>query len=640
MDFFISNLDQVYLFIFFLFSFLFGCSMYGWGSLILSNSLINYVSLTVVAGMATTLFFGGILNFLSLANKFAINFIFIFGLFIFIFNLIKKKYFSKFLDNLRNFKKNYVIFLFPLCLLTITCITSINPEAYNIHDDYQKYFIYPIKMLETGSVFGSKLGAIGQETLGGQAFFQSFFVSWLGIKSINIFDSVFCVIVSTILIIEYAVKNKVILFGALVLSLFILIHPQYVNTSSLYSASLFMMSCLILSSFLFNENEKIDLFNFKNILTISLLFSSLVVLKSSYAIFPILFFFLFSIFFILLKNSYKYKFSIIILIPVLSIFFFLPWASILIDFYTSNPLTSNEPMKINLPWVKPSFSDIFSTTSLFYGGTYLNYSSTLIISLFLILTIILTTIFNKKFIFEQKIIYLSLLSIFSGFIITAIIIFFGSKLAHFTSLIRLSIPFIISTVSISLISAYVLIKNGHNFYKFAAISITLILCILHFPQYLNIVDQSYKCGSKISFKDACLREYADYNKKVLNGDKRLSINNWQKEIPKNEKIMAWINTPFLLDFKRNEIHEISIVGFNNPWTVFPSAKYLMVEHSGFATRSNEELINSSNNDYLFDRKISIRTIQHLIKINQLIKTGKARIIKRDNSIIILQIEGY
>ena len=42
----------------------------------------------------------------------------------------------------------------------------------------------------------------------------------------------------------------------------------------------------------------------------------------------------------------------------------------------------------------------------------------------------------------------------------------------------------------------------------------------------------------------------------------------------------------------------------------------------FATRSNEELINSSNNDYLFDRKISIRTIQHLIKINQLIKQVK------------------
>ena len=94
MNFFISNLDQVNLFIFFLFSFLFACSMYAWGSLMLSNSLINYVSLTIVTGMAVTLFFGGILNFLSLANKFAVNFIFIFGLFLFIFNLIRKKYFK------------------------------------------------------------------------------------------------------------------------------------------------------------------------------------------------------------------------------------------------------------------------------------------------------------------------------------------------------------------------------------------------------------------------------------------------------------------------------------------------------------------------------------------------------------------
>ena len=102
--------------------------------------------------------------------------------------------------------------------------------------------------------------------------------------------------------------------------------------------------------------------------------------------------------------------------------------------------------------------------------------------------------------------------------------------------------------------------------------------------------------------------------------------------------MAWINTPFFLDFKRNEINEIVIGGFNNPWTVFPSAKFLIYEHNGYATRSLEKIVNSANNDYLLDRKISIRTIQHIKKINQLIKTDKAKVIKKDNSIIILEIK--
>ena len=62
----------------------------------------------------------------------------------------------------------------PISLLIITSVTSINPEAYNIHDDYQKYFVHPVKMLETGSLYGSKLGAIGLQILGGQAFFKLF----------------------------------------------------------------------------------------------------------------------------------------------------------------------------------------------------------------------------------------------------------------------------------------------------------------------------------------------------------------------------------------------------------------------------------------------------------------------------------
>ena len=59
-----------------LFTFIFGVSMHAWGNLILSNSNIKYISLNIVIGMAITLFIGAILNFLSLAYKIAIDFIF------------------------------------------------------------------------------------------------------------------------------------------------------------------------------------------------------------------------------------------------------------------------------------------------------------------------------------------------------------------------------------------------------------------------------------------------------------------------------------------------------------------------------------------------------------------------------------
>ena len=96
------------------------------------------------------------------------------------------------------------------------------------------------------------------------------------------------------------------------------------------------------------------------------------------------------------------------------------------------------------------------------------------------------------------------------------------------------------------------------------------------PQYFEQVNSSYKCGSKLSFDVACNNEYIKYNEFVLEGKEDLT-QNWQDNIPKGENY-GLINTPFFLDFKRNDIHEITIGGFNNPWTKFPSVKFLIFEH--------------------------------------------------------------
>ena len=95
MDLLNSNLNNFEVFIFFVFSLLFSCSMYAWGNLVFKNTSIKFVSIKIVTGMAMILFFGGFLNFLELANKFLINFIFIFGLIIYLVEAFKKNYFLK-----------------------------------------------------------------------------------------------------------------------------------------------------------------------------------------------------------------------------------------------------------------------------------------------------------------------------------------------------------------------------------------------------------------------------------------------------------------------------------------------------------------------------------------------------------------
>ena len=191
-----------------LFFILFGCSMYGWGHIFFLKKLSNYILTHVVIGMGITLFIGGILNNYNLANDIAIKIIFYLGIIIFLIKIIQSRHLLKNIKLFKNLKKDYYILILPIILLVVSIFSSINPDAYNYHDDFQKYFVHPIKMLETGSVFGGTLNAIGQQTLGGQAFFQSFFLSFIGLDAINVFDSVFCLTLSVFLLLELVLKEK------------------------------------------------------------------------------------------------------------------------------------------------------------------------------------------------------------------------------------------------------------------------------------------------------------------------------------------------------------------------------------------------------------------------------------------------
>ena len=57
-------------------------------------------------------------------------------------------------------------------MMFFTIATQLPPREYNFRDDLQKYFAHPVRMLETGTLHGSPLSALGSETLGGQACLQ------------------------------------------------------------------------------------------------------------------------------------------------------------------------------------------------------------------------------------------------------------------------------------------------------------------------------------------------------------------------------------------------------------------------------------------------------------------------------------
>jgi hypothetical protein len=97
----------------------------------------------------------------------------------------------------------------------------------------------PVRMLETGTVFGSPLSAMGMQTLGAQAFLDGFAVAFFPIQYINGVDAVFGLFLCLILasqITQHRLMTMVCMLSV------IYINPQHVNISTLYCGSALIMA--------------------------------------------------------------------------------------------------------------------------------------------------------------------------------------------------------------------------------------------------------------------------------------------------------------------------------------------------------------------------------------------------------------
>ena len=615
--------------------------MYGWGNVFYLNVVSKYISVNIVIGMGITLFLGGILNILNFAYQSTIDIIFLIGLVLFILKIYKSRDYFYRTKLINNENKSYFLTLLPISLLIISIISSINPDSYNYHDDFQKYFVHPIKMLETGSVFGSTLGAIGRETFGGQAFFQSFYISWLGLRAINIFDSVFCLSICTLLIIEQGIKQKTLTFGILVSCLLILIHPQYVNISSIYSGILFMLASIVLMLELFSYRHSLNFSLIKIIFGISLCFASLISLKTTYGLFSGIFYILIIIFIYVSRSFTKNFIYFIFVTPALSLIFATPWMFFLLQNYIFKQSTNN-PLILNPETHQSYFTNLFSIDYCCgYGASQIHYTMLAFLGIYLIiLSIYALEKQNLKFEKNNKIVLLiGSTTVISGLLIYLFFTLFINPVYHsILTATRYSIPFLIGTIPLGLLLLYSLYPSHLRYLKLVLCTLIIIFSISFFPQYEKRITQRFECGSQLSFTSfACSEDYINYNKDILDYEKKLMIQKWQENIPKNVPVMAWINAPFFLNFKRNEIIEIDIAGFDNPWTIFPSAEYMILEHSGYATRTLKYLKHQSKTASLYDRKVAIRTIQHINKIRDLYNSNKLKIIKEDREVLIFKI---
>ena len=528
--------------------------LYGWGWALrrLVGAEARSWPSTAASGMAAVVFVGGILNLARLAYPWALACVAIAGA------AMAARGIRRSIPNLAGRRPTppWTVWLLAIGVLCFVVLTQVPPRAYNFHDDYQKYFVHPVRMLETGSVFETPLNVVGFDTLGGQAFLDGFAVAFFPIRYINGLDAAFALFLCMMLASQFTKGRRELMPMTIVCALSVVfINPQYVNVSALYTGSLVAMA-------LFEEEGS-------NAAVTGLLYAALLALKTSFAPFVALHF-LAALFAGGVKRASRTALACAV--------FLSPWILLHAPLYW-DMLHAARTIPDNGIRPQENFH-IFSTAALDYGATLAHYT-VLIIAIGLSGLLI---VWSRR---KVDAIAASCFAVAAAYFIMVYVS--GPRNAGYAQAIRYFTPLAIGAAPAAFGSAgRVLFEAGNLQSRFLRLGIPLVVAsvpVLAFaPSLRDRVKQSLDSGSELAFwwlaKDP---DYIDYNRQVLYGDMRQRVALAQAAVPAGEAMAAWIHAPFYLDYARNRIADVQPgSGLTAPWSKMPESHYFIWEYNGYA----------------------------------------------------------
>ena len=598
-----------------LFIIVFSASIYGWGSLV---SHICYRETKIgfayncTLGIALLVVIGGLLNISQLAYPSALHLL-LYGGVIITFITVLRHYRAPLKTNAhvqteRNSKAgtdkstqpgrgflamDSLLFACVILIPFVFLIYNLMPaNSFNLHDDFQVYFVRPFRMLQTGTVGGDPFDVLGLDSLGSLSFIQAFTLLWLDAGYLNAFDAVVCFLLCIGLIIEIGkeLKVKTILI-LLAVILFFLINSQYANISSLYSGSLMLLgiaySYLIIYRHGSLSREPLKIVILSS-LPLSIIFVSLLSFKMTY-FFIIALFFITNILLATVFNPDKKKtLQLNIFCALFIVLLIAPWVLIhlqkyltlahnfLGDLSITGELSAghfnNQIKSIVTAGNSKVISELLSTSELYYGNTYRDY-------LLAILASFLTGFFAAIYVWRNKtymlvpLIALLLLGAFNYFLLSRL---FPARLV-----IRYSCPMIFAIMPLAVLLIGNIMRPEMYFWRdyFASKVIVTVCSVLLIWQMVvggmfgttfgERVKRVLNYRTHLSFPAAIIDDYRSYSLLILSDAGKQKMLSHQNEVKPGLKILGWLSAPFWLDFSRNKLYIVNHAGLHNDWLNLP-----------------------------------------------------------------------
>lgn len=609
-------------------------SLYGWGRLVskfIYPEDVRCWPYSVTLGLASWILLGGILNVIHLAYPVMLYAIFGLGVLlslVFGFSWIPKAQLANWAwlhqgEFLVPFSRTNLLSYglpLPLALVAVAFLvaTLLPGNVFNFHDDFHTYFVRPVRMLQTGTVGGDPFDVLGLDSLGSLAFLQSFVVASFPITYINGFDAIFCFALYVFLLIEVARYLQIHwVYVISPLLVFVVINPQYVNVSALYSGSVLILALIFASHLLCKSDESRDLkSSLKMTIPVGVFLSCLISLKVTFVLYAVIYFLTYFGLSILFGADRKRNAIITVFSALIVIVATTPWIAVHLPNYSMHlSLASAESAGMNnstnffVRLMSFNFSDTWTLLSfdrLFWGGRYFDYS--FVVAMLALASVISIYLLKSR---KRETREHDLLPVFSSCIGAILVYFVNVNIFSLQSGLRYSCPVLIGSLpaALLLLGQYTLRDPGASQASVNRLSMVSrlgvlllvlqgVLIALFSNVFLERVGRAYSAQTLISFP--INKRYVRYNKAALGSEARKWVLGFQSNTEEGKTILAWMSVPFRFDFGRNRVLTVMEPGLINPWLNISSdespetlgdyirqlgIRYVVWEHKGYGMKS-------------------------------------------------------
>jgi hypothetical protein len=632
-----------------------GCGLYGWGGLARRAMGLPAGTwpMTVAIGLAAWIAIGGVLNVLRIAYPVAICVLLAIGCIFAVRSLWSGRVQAQTID--LKTRKDGAAWFYPAVWLGLAsviigfaAVTQAAPGAFSPHDDYQKYFVHVVRLVQTGTLFGSPLNTLGSETLGGQAFLQCLFVGFLPIATINTADAVFCFGLTVLLAGGLALKRPALAPVALLAMLVIgLIEPQYVSVTALYSAAALMFATVTLSA---DEREFAAAGgDFPSSAAIGLFYAALVALKSTSALFVALHFLFCTTADVLAAALATGRVGAPLRRAMATcgwgVVFIAPWIALYGPLYWSAWTTPIAPLPIAAPVPATEAINLLATDMLFPGGSYAQYTFACAACL-----ICGAMVLARRRLSDPPVARFVAICVAAPAAYLIMLLVMAPLLAGHLTALRHVLPVLIGMVPalVILCGSFAISSDGKlrrnlipaNIIPLMSGALAAVLVVWSAPDFWSRYQLLARTGSMLAFLRGWEAEPTDrliaMSRDILQDPSTARhVAELQKQVPAGEALLAWIETPFWLDFNRNRIIDADIGGLANPWSRTPPVSYVLWQYGGPGIRQPSHYAAQMQGPGRRETLLAARGIYYASRLQNLLP--RSQVLANDGNMVLLRI---